>query len=528
MATDSHTSYGTIELNFDDRKRSEQNQSIMERNVNDKNLEDKSIRLSMLIDSRSPKPSTSSSSSSSPEPITLKKELSLLNCICMIIGIIVGSGIFVSPRGVLQEAGSIGYSLIIWVLCGILSTIGALCYAELGTSIPESGGDYAYIRKACGPLPAFLYIWVSILIIHPAGNAISAMTFAYYILQSIYPDEIPAPFLVRMISACVIIILISINCYNVKWSTRLQDLFTMAKIVALILIVVYGIKQFFDDVNDIKSNNLSYPKSFENSNPSPGHVALAFYSGLFSYAGWNYLNFVVEELKDPFKNLPRAIYISLPFVTLIYLAVNLSYFTVLSKEEILNSNAVAVTFGNRVLINFAWIMPLSVAFSTFGGLNGGIFASSRLFFVGARNGHLPKSLAMIHTRYFTPIPSLIFLGLLSLLYLTTTQLYVLINYSTFIESSSVLISIGSLLWLRYTKPNHPRPIKVNIVFPIIFFLICLFLVILPFYVNPIETIIGITITLSGIPIYFLTVNWHSKPDLYNRFIDLLTATVQKV
>ncbi len=118
---------------------------------------------------------------------------------------------------------------------------------------------------------------------------------------------------------------------------------------------------------------------------------------------------MTEELKDPFKNLPRAIYISLPLVTIIYLLANIAYFAVLSSDEVLTSNTIAVTFGERVLGFFSWIMPLSVALSTFSGLNGGIFASSRLFFVGARSGHLPNCLAMINIKYFTPIPSLLFL-----------------------------------------------------------------------------------------------------------------------
>ncbi|TGZ47377.1 Large neutral amino acids transporter small subunit 2 [Temnothorax longispinosus] len=495
------------------------------------------------------RPDDAAKTKSDGEGVKLKKELGLWNGVAIIVGIIVGAGIFVSPKGVLRNSGSVGQALIVWIFSGILSLIGALCYAELGTMIPKSGGDYAYISDAFGPLPAFLYLWVALFILVPTGNAITALTFAQYILQPVWPGCEPPYAAVRLLAAVITFysLLTAINCYNVKWATRVQDIFTGTKIFALIIIMVAG----FWWLCMGHTENFQHPMA--GTNTQPGYIALAVYSGLFSYSGWNYLNFVTEELQEPYKtlsyilieinifilskridiyeddnrlvetfimivvfnhfrrNLPRAICISLPLVTVIYVFANVAYFVVLTQDEILASNAVAVTFGDKLLGVMSWIMPFFVACSTFGALNGAIFASARLFFVGARNGHLPTAIALINVRNLTPMPSLIFLCIITLVLLIIEDVYVLINYVSFVEALFTTLSVSGLLWLRYKKPDLHRPIKVSIILPIIFFIICAFLVTLPCYVSPWEVGVGIIIILSGIPVYCIFIDWKSKP-----------------
>lgn len=454
----------------------------------------------------------------------LKRELGLMDGASIIIGIIVGSGIFVSPKGVLQYSGSIGLSLIVWIVSGLLSLVGALCYAELGTMIPKSGGDYAYILDAFGPLPSFLYLWSALLVIMPTGNAITALTFANYVLEPFYPECAPPTEAVRIIAAMLICLLTAVNCQNVKMAAKVQEVFSITKVLALVLIIIAGLIHMIGG----NAQNLSLENMMQDTTTSPGRIALSFYSGLFSYAGWNYLNFVTEELKEPNKNLPRAIYISLPMITVIYVLANVAYFAVLSPTELLSSSAVAVTFGNKLFGVMRWIMPFFVACSTFGAVNGGIFASSRLFFVGARNGHMPKSMSLINIKHLTPIPCLILLCLITLGLLTTSDVYILINFTSFVESLFITMSVGGLLYLRWKKPELPRPIKVNIVFPILFFIICGFLVIMPVFEEPHVVGIGLAIILSGVPVYAVFIGWRSKPTWLRQAILTMDNGIQKL
>ncbi|XP_026900406.1 asc-type amino acid transporter 1 isoform X2 [Acinonyx jubatus] len=338
------------------------------------------------------------------ERVALKKEIGLVSACTIIIGNIIGSGIFISPKGVLEHSGSVGLALFVWVLGGGVTALGSLCYAELGVAIPKSGGDYAYVTEIFGGLAGFLLLWSAVLIMYPTSLAVISMTFSNYVLQPVFPNCIPPAAASRALSMACLMLLTWVNSSSVRWATRIQDIFTGGKLLALSLIIGVGFVQIFQG----HFEELTPSNAFDFwMTPSVGHLALAFLQGSFAFSGWNFLNYVTEELVDPRKNLPRAIVISIPLVTFVYTFTNVAYFTAMSPQELLASNAVAVTFGEKLLGYFSWVMPVSVALSTFGGINGYLFTSSRLCFSGAREGHLPSLLAMIHVRHCTPIPALL-------------------------------------------------------------------------------------------------------------------------
>ncbi|XP_006008579.1 Y+L amino acid transporter 1 isoform X2 [Latimeria chalumnae] len=382
------------------------------------------------------------------EKIQMKKEITLINGICLIVGNMIGSGIFVSPKGVLMYSASYGLSLVIWALGGIFSMFGALCYAELGTTIVKSGASYAYILEAFGGLIAFIRLWSSLLIIEPSTQAVIAITFANYVVQPLF-STCEAPYgAVRLIAAACLCTLTFINCACVKWGTKVQDVFTCAKLLALMLVISVGLIKI-----------------------GQGHT---------------------QHLESPFEG---------------------------SSTE---------TFGNEVLGYAKWIIPVSVAMSCYGGLNSSIIAASRLFFVGAREGHLPVSLSMIDIKRFTPIPALLFNGFMALIYLCVEDIFQLINYYSFSYWFFVGLSIAGLIYLRFTQPDRPRPVKLSLFFPVVYCICTVFLVGVPLYGDTMNSIIGLGIALSGIPFYFLGVCLapEKRPKALNWFSATATMYIQ--
>uniref|UniRef100_A0AAY4D3W9 Asc-type amino acid transporter 1 n=1 Tax=Denticeps clupeoides TaxID=299321 RepID=A0AAY4D3W9_9TELE len=462
-----------------------------------------------------------------PERVTLKKEIGLLSACTIIIGNIIGSGIFISPKGVLEHSGSVGLALVVWVLGGGIAALGSMCYAELGVTIPKSGGDYSYVTEIFGGLIGFLLLWSAVLIMYPTTLAVIALTFSNYILQPVFPDCVPPYMATRMLSTTCVLFLTWVNCFSVRLATRIQDIFTVGKLMALGLIIVVGLVQIFRG----QYEGLTPQVAFEFSKtPSVGQIALAFLQASFAFSGWNFLNYVTEEVVEPQRNLPRAIYISIPLVTFVYTLTNIAYFSSMSPEELLSSNAVAVVSISLVLLlgMFSTIMPISVALSTFGGINGYLFTSSRLCFSGAREGHLPSLLAMIHCKSCTPIPALLVCCTATIVIMCIGETHNLINYVSFINYLSYGVTIAGLLYYRWKKPALYRPIKVNLMVPTCYLLFWALLLGFSLHSEPVVCGVGLVIMLTGVPVYFLGVHWSEKPKCIYDFIEWATYLGQRI
>lgn len=257
----------------------------------------------------------------------MKKKIGIWSCVGLLGGTMVGSGIFISPAGVIRSVdGNVGLTLCLWAACGLVSLLAALCYAELGTRISESGADFAYLRIAyCKPV-GFLYAWTSMLIVRATGNAATGYTFGLYLSGLFFGRECSPPTIVIKLAGALLILSITVlNCYSVKASTKFQNVFTIAKFVGMVIIIIGGVTSLAKG-NSIGKSNFNNAFDAETlAKITFGKISLGFYQGLFSYDGWNNLNYVAEEVKESHKNIPRGIIIAVPLVTGFYMLMNVAY-----------------------------------------------------------------------------------------------------------------------------------------------------------------------------------------------------------
>ncbi|XP_061598851.1 b(0,+)-type amino acid transporter 1-like isoform X2 [Cololabis saira] len=458
----------------------------------------------------------------------MRREIGLLGGVALVSGTMIGSGIFMSPQFVLAYVGSPGASLVIWGLSGAVAMVAGLCYTEIGTIIPESGGDFIYILRIYGSCPAFFAAVTFILLIKPFAAAAMAISIAEYAIAPFYSGCQAPQLAVKCTAAVTIVVVAIVNILHTRIALRVQVVFLVAKVIALTVIVVGGIAEIIQDSSMIVEN-LKVENSFKGTQTSVSALGMAFYQGLYSYAGWYNLNYVTEELKRPEVNLPRALMIAIFLVTGLYLLVNVSYFAVLTPKELMSSTAVAVTWGNKVLGSWGWIMSVAAALSAFGSLNGTFFSGGRLCYVAAREGHMPDILSMAHVHRLTPSPALIFTTAVSLIVLMMGDFQSIVNYFSFTAWFFYGITLGGLIYLKIKKPDLPRPYSVPIFLPIVVLLVAVFLVLAPIIDQPeIEYLYVTLFILSGALVYVPFIHFKLFPGLFDKVTVFLQLFLEVV
>lgn len=457
-----------------------------------------------------------------PTALKIKREIGLIGGVALVSGTMIGSGIFMSPQFVLAYVGSPGASLLIWALSGVIAMLAALSYTEIGTIIPESGGDFVYILRIWGSFPAFFAAFSIVLVTKPFGIAAMAISIAEYAMAPVYGDCPPPQMAVKCAAALAILVVAIVNVLNVRVAIRIQVVFLVAKVISLMVIVVGGVVALSQSTDNIVEN-LKAENSFVGTRLSLSGIGMAFNQALWAYSGWYNLNYVTEELKRPEVNLPRAVIIAISLVTGLYLMVNVSYLTVMTPKELMSSTAVAVTWGNKMFGSWGWIMSVAAALSAFGSLNGTFFSGGRVCFVAAREGHMPDILAMAHVHRLTPSPALIFTTIISLVVLIPGDFQSIVNFFSFTAWFFYAITLSGLIYLKIKKPELPRPYRVPIILPFVVLIAAIFLVLAPIIDNPqIEYLYVSLFILSGVILYVPFIHYKLCPG----FLTKLTVFLQ--
>ncbi|KAK9533342.1 hypothetical protein VZT92_008464 [Zoarces viviparus] len=225
--------------------------------------------------------------------LNLKREVGIIGAVSFIAGTMIGSGIFISPQFVLSAIGSPGASFVIWAFCGLIAMLGGLCYAELGTVIPESGAEYIYMLRTAGKVIAFMFVLSFIIVMRPASATGIALSLAEYVVAPFYSGCTPPQLVVKCVAAGVIMVLAIVNCLSIRLATAIQVVSMVVKLLALAVIILGGVVMLF------QGHTENFENSFEGTNADVSSIGIAFYQGLWSYEGWNTLNFLTEELKHP-------------------------------------------------------------------------------------------------------------------------------------------------------------------------------------------------------------------------------------
>jgi APA family basic amino acid/polyamine antiporter len=428
----------------------------------------------------------------------LPRRLSLLDSVAIVIGTVIGGGIFLVPNLVARNLGSAVMIVAVWSFAGVVSFFGALACAELGAAFPSTGGQYVYLREAYGPVAGFLCGWSMFTVARSAQVAWMAVTFALYV--SYFVPLSPAAS--KALGVGMIVVFSWINYRGVRAGAAVQKSFTAAKVAGVLIIVVGA----FLWRGTAPAAPTAPPAAFSLSS-----FGIALVACLLAYYGWVQLTFVAGEIRDPHKNVLRALAIGGVACIAIYLLANFAYLRVLSIPEIAASDHVGATAAERILgAGGGKLVSAIILVSILGTLNGCFLTTPRVYFAQAADGLFFRRFTEVHPRYRTPSFAIVAQGAWAVVLVITGSYETLVDYALFALWASYGLMVAAVMILRRTRPDVPRPYRMwgYPVTPLLFLGITAWFLVNMLVTRPGPSLASAGLIATGFPAYFI---WRERP-----------------